>query len=301
MGTYLSSSSVRPALSVTLLAVSVLAGPILFGTRVSHTIAVEIINFQLVGHVVLAAALLGAVLTMVVTWYLSIPTSATLALAGAMIGSVWVDGRIAVVQWTGVLKVGVGLVGSVVVGFLAAYLVSKLVWRLLARAPRLGFGGGRAQLGTIIMQGLAYGANDQEKAIGLMAVLLMLMQHQSVYRVPWLAIVVPWLAWMAGLFVGGLRIAKTVKGHIFRLKDVAAVTTQFGAALTVAAAALFGLPVSTTQTTDGSVFGTGTALDPYRVRWGTATKFLRVWALTLPLAAVMGGAMMGLARLAAIH
>lgn len=297
IGTYLSSNSVRPVVSVSLLAASVLAGPIIFGTRVSHTIAVEIVNFQTAGHLVLATALVGALLTLAVTWYLSIPTSATLALAGAMIGAVLVDGHTVWVEWGGVLKVGVGLVGSVVIGFAAAYGVSRLLWRLMARFPRIGFGGGRAQWVTIVMQGLAYGANDQEKAIGLTAVLLMLVDHHTRYQVTWLAIGLPWIAWVGGLFAGGLRIAKTVSGHIFKLRDVAAVSTQFGAAITVGAAALAGLPVSSTQTTDGSVFGTGTALNPYGVRWGTAGRFVRVWALTMPLAVAMGGAAMGTARI----
>ena len=298
IGTYLNSSSVRPAATVVLLAGSVLVGPLIFGTRVSHTIAVEIVNFNVAGHVVLAVALLGALMTLAVTWYLSIPTSATLALAGAMVGAVLVDGHLAWVQWGGIVKVAVGLVGSVAVGFGAAYLVSRLLWMAMSRYPKLGFSGGRAQWVTIALQGIAYGGNDQEKAIGLMAVLLMLVQHHTRYQVTWPAIVLPWLAWMAGLFAGGLRIAKTVSGHIFRLRDAAAVSTQLGAALTVGAAALTGLPVSSTQTTDGSLFGTGTALNPYGVRWQTAGKFLRVWVLTLPLAVAMGGVAMGAVRLA---
>lgn len=297
IGTYLSSNSVRPVVSIILLGMSVLAGPILFGTRVSHTIAVEIVNFQVAGHLVLGMALLGALLTLAITWYLSIPTSATLALAGAMVGVVLVDGHAGWIEWGGVFKVSIGLVGSVAIGFGAAYVVSRLLRVAMRRYPKIGFVGGRAQWGTIVLQGLAYGANDQEKAIGLMAILLMLVEHHTRYQVTWLAIALPWMAWIGGLFAGGLRIAKTVSGHIFRLRDVAAVSTQFGAGLTVAAAAMLGLPVSSTQTTDGSLFGTGTALNPYGVRWGTAGKFARVWALTLPLAVAMGALVMQGARL----
>ncbi len=297
VGTYLSSSRVKPFISVSLLVVSILAGPILFGTRVSHTIAVEIVNFHTAGHLVLVMALLGALLTLGVTWYLSIPTSATLALAGAMVGAVLLEGHWEWIQWGGILKVVIGLVGSVVVGFMAAYVISRFLWVVMKRFPGLGFRVGNAQWGTIVLQGLAYGANDQEKAIGLMAVLVMLVSHHTHYTVTWVAIVLPWLAWVLGLFAGGLRIAKTVSGHIFRLRDAARVSTQMGAGLTVAMAAVLGLPVSTTQTTDGSVFGTGAALNPYQVRWGTAGKFLRVWALTLPLAVALGGVVMGGARL----
>lgn len=298
IGTYLTSNSVRPAVSVSLLIASILAGPVLFGTRVSHTIAVEIVNFQVVGHGVLAVSLLAAVSTLLVTWRLSIPTSTTMALAGGMIGAVIAAGHAGRIEWQGVLKVAVGLVGSVAVGFFVAFLLSSWLWMLMRRFPRIGFGGGRAQMATIILQGLAYGANDQEKAIGLMAILLMLMHHQTAYHVSVWAIVIPWLMWAGGLFAGGLRIARTVSGHVFRLIDMSAVSTQLGAAVTVGTAALLGLPVSTTQTTDGSLFGTGTALKPYHVRWQTVGKFVKVWALTLPLAVVMGGVLMGLVRVA---
>ncbi|MCY0899482.1 MAG: inorganic phosphate transporter [Firmicutes bacterium] len=297
IGTYLSSSRLRPVVVVTLLLTSILAGPLIFGTRVSHTIAVEIVDFQVAGHVVLMLSLLGAVLTLLVTWYLSIPTSTTLALAGAMVGAVLADGHLNWVHWSGILKVLVGLVGSVVIGFGVAFVVTALLWMAMRRYPHIGFGGARAQVLTVIFQGLAYGANDQEKAIGLTALFFLLVSHGTHYHVtPW-AIVLPWFFWMVGFFTGGLRIAKTVSGHIFRLRPMQAVSTQLSAAVTVASAALLGFPVSTTQTTDGSLFGTGTALHPYQVRWVTVTKFIKVWLLTLPLAIVMGALAMGVNRL----
>ncbi len=282
-----------------LLLASILAGPIIFGTRVSHTIAVEIVNFQAAGHSVLALSLLAAVLTLGVTWRMSIPTSTTMALAGGMVGTALAAGHLDWIRWAGILKVSVGLVGSVLVGFGIAFVVASLLWVLMRRYPRVGFAGGRAQAVTIVLQGLAYGANDQEKAIGLMAVFLMWTAHHSTYHVTWLAILLPWLVWMGGFFGGGLRIARTVSGHVVRLNDVGSMSTQLSAAVTVGAASILGLPVSTTQTTDGSLFGTGTALKPYHVRWHTVGKFAKVWALTLPLAIAMGMVTMGGARLVA--
>ena len=297
IGTYLSSTSIRPRATVILLLASILAGPIIFGTRVSHTIAVEIVNFQAAGHGALALSLLAAVLTLGVTWRMSIPTSTTMALAGGMVGTALASGHMDWIRWSGVLKVSVGLVGSVMVGFGMAFVIASLLWMVMRRYPRVGFSGGRAQALTIVLQGLAYGANDQEKAIGLTAVFLMWSSHQNVYHVSWLAIVLPWLFWLGGFFGGGLRIAKMVSGHVVRLNDVGSMSTQLSAAVTVGAASVVGLPVSTTQTTDGSLFGTGTALKPYHVRWHTVGKFAKVWAMTLPLAVAMGMLTMAGARL----
>jgi len=283
-------------ISVSLLLLSILAGPLVFGTRVSHTIAVEIVNFQTVGHTVLVMSLLSAVLTLAVTWWMSIPTSTTMALAGGMVGTVVATGHTHWIEWGGIIKIGVGLIGSVVLGFAVAFLLSSLLWMVMRRYPRIGFAGGRAQLLTVVLQGLAYGANGQERAIGLTAILLMMLMHRHHYSVSILAILLPWLMWVAGFFAGGLRIAKTISGHVFRLTDMASVSTQLSAAITVGVAAIVGIPVSTTETTDGSLFGTGAALHPYQVHWNTVRKFLKVWGLTLPLAVVMGVITMGMTR-----
>lgn len=297
IGTYLNSNTIRPVVSVGLLIVSVLVGPILFGTRVSHTIAVEIINFQGVSHTVLALSLLSAVLTLGVTWNFSIPTSTTMALGGAMIGVALAYGHFSWVHWAGIIKVFGGLLGSVGVGFGIAYGLSWALWALMKWKPAVGFLGRKGQYLTIVLQGLAYGANDQEKAIGLMAIWILLAQGNTAYHVGLWAIVLPWGFWLAGFFFGGLRIARTVSGHIIRLRDMEAVSTQFSAAATVTVAALLGLPVSTTQTTDGAIFGTGASLHPYQVRWGVVGKFFKIWALTLPLAISVGLITTGGARL----
>ena len=282
VGTYLSGSSVRPRLILCGLFLSMVVGPFLFGTRVSHTIAVEIVNFEHVSSWVLMMALFSAIATLSMTWLMKIPTSVTLALTGGMVGSAIATGDARWISWHGIVKVLVGLMGSVSMGFCVAFLFTTLVWRLLRRRPGFGRSAAKLQYVTVVVQGLAYGANDQEKVIGLAALWMMMVTHGHTYVVRWPAVVAPWVVWVAGLFIGGLHIAKTVNGHVFRLRGPEAVTTQGAAAVTVSIAALLGFPVSTTQTTDGSLFGTGTALNPYRVRWRTVASFLKVWVWTLP-------------------
>jgi PiT family inorganic phosphate transporter len=298
VGTFLPTRLVPPLVMIPSLIVSIFVGPLVFGTRVSHTIAIEILNFQAAGMGVLAVALLAALLTLVVTWWLRLPSSATVALAGGMVGAALLDGDGGLIHWGGVLKVAVGLIGSVVIGFLAAYILTWALWRVLTGASqetarRLSY----LQFLAVVLQGLAYGANDQEKAIGLMALFLMLVNHDPSYHVTVLALVVPLLAWAGGLLVGGLRIAQTVGGHVFRLRPMHALATETAAAATVIGAALTGVPVSTTQTTDGSLFGLGTALAPRRVQWRTLGRMVGVWLWTMPLAVAFGTAVMALVRL----
>jgi PiT family inorganic phosphate transporter len=57
-------------------------------------------------------------------------------------------------------------------------------------------------------------------------------------------------------------------------------------ALLVTSGAVFGLPMSTTHVSSGSIIGVGTARDS--VAWGTVRAMALAWVLTLPAAAVLG-------------
>lgn len=294
VGTFLATRGVPPRLLLPLLIASVALGPVLFGTRVAGTIAVAIVDFSGTGPGVLDVALFAALATLAVSWRLRIPSSTTPALAGGMVGAAWAAGDGRFIHWLSLIRVGVGLVGSVVIGFALTYVVTHAVWRLLRHASweeaqRLA----GWQVATVAAQGLAYGANDQEKAVGLTALALALLQPHGVYHVgPW-AVALPLAVWVAGLFAGGWRIARTVGGRIFRLRPLAAMEAQGVAAITVMGAALLGLPVSTTQTTNGCLFGLGAALAPRRVHWDTLKAFAVVWLTVLPLAFAISALSMG--------
>ncbi len=300
IATFLASGTLSGRSVVPLLLGGIALGPIIFGTAVSHTIALEVVNFQVAGPQVLLMALLATLATLLLTWLLKIPTSITIALGGGMIGATILSGHGRLVHWLGVGKVVMGLVGSVVIGFLVAWILTKVLWAVLAKLSvkniqRLGL----AQFVTVFWQGVAYGANDQEKAIGLMTIFLMLKGHTLVYHVTWPAMVLPLVFWAVGLVFGGWRIAHTVGGNIFRLRPMNALSTQTSAAITVSLAAWFGFPVSTTQTTNGALFGMGAALDPLHVRWPMVRKMLAVWLLTMPIAIIIGGT--GMAILSAMR
>ncbi len=289
MATFLRGGVIAPALIFPVLVGSVALGPVLFGTAVSRTITVAIINFHQANPDVLAVAVGSAVLSVFVTWRMRMPTSMTMALGGGMVGAAIASGDTRFIHWAGLLTVLVGMGLSVVLGFVAAFLLTRLLWDVLSLTSLSGYRSlKRLQYGSAVWQGLAYGANDQEKAIGLMALTLMLWGHHVHYHVSWISVVVPLGFWALGFWGGGVRIAKTVGGHIIRLDPMNALSTQSAAALTVSLAALLGMPVSTTQTTDGALLGTGTALNPLKVKWVVVRTMFMVWGIALPLGMVTG-------------
>ena len=288
VGTFLSSRSLSVRITIPLLIVGIGLGPVLFGTAVSHTIAVEVVDFQRGQLLLLVIALFSAVTTMLIAWLLRTPSSTTIALSGGMIGAAWANGQGALIRWTGVTKILVGMSGSIVVGFLVAFLLTQGMWFCFRKLQIKSVRVVSLQYLTIFLQGLAYGANDQEKAVGLTALLFLLSGRTQHFTVSWEAIVLPLFFWIAGLFLGGLRIAQTVNNHIFRIKALHSLSTEVSSAIVVIGAAVLGLPISTTQTIDGGLFGVGAATNPWQVKWKTARQLLLVWAITLPMALIIG-------------
>jgi PiT family inorganic phosphate transporter len=65
---------------------------------------------------------------------------------------------------------------------------------------------------------------------------------------------------------------------------------QSAGATTILAASHVGYPLSTTHVISGAVMGAGAGKRLSAVRWGVAGNIVLAWVLTLPLAALIGGA-----------
>ncbi|MCL6593863.1 MAG: inorganic phosphate transporter, partial [Alicyclobacillus sp.] len=143
---------------------------------------------------------------------------------------------------------------------------------------------------------LCYGANDAEKSVGLLASLWAVLRHTP-FAVRPLMVMLPALAFTAGLLGGGWRVARTVGFHIFRARPVHAFTTQWAAAAVILGAAALGGPVSSTQTLDSALVGVGTAARSRQVHWPVVRRMAWVWVVTLPLSFVLAVALASVYRL----
>ena len=73
------------------------------------------------GLVLVGAALVGAIVWNLLTWYFGLPSSSSHALIGGLVGAALAAG--ATVQWAGILdKVVIPMVVSPLVGFIVGYL-----------------------------------------------------------------------------------------------------------------------------------------------------------------------------------
>ena len=288
-----------PGLALLLLAVGVPLGPLLLGTAVARTVGTRIVDLQAQGAGSYVAIVLVAVAVVLLSWHWRLPTSMTLALVGAMVGWTVAAGSGGQVHWGSVELVGAGMVASVLVAALAAGLGFQALHRLLGTvAHRRVLALARAQVVAGLVQAVAYGANDLEKTIGLVGVAeVMGSSRGGIAFNGALPIGAAVLSFLTGTVVGGRRLARRVGSGVVRVRPLQGMVEQFAAGSVVAALALGGIPVSTTQAIDGALVGVGVGERASAVRWGMVRGMLGSWLITPPLAFALA---LGL-RLASLH
>jgi PiT family inorganic phosphate transporter len=99
------------------------------------------------------------------------------------------------------------------------------------------------------------------------------------------------MAVAVGMAVGGLlnarRVAETMSNKITKLNHGQGFTANLVTGFLVIFASRFGLPVSTTHVSVGSIFGIGLASK--RINTGIVLEIILSWLITLPVAAVFSG------------
>jgi len=270
---------------VVLLAVPL--GPLVIGPAVAQTIGVSIIDLRALGKTAFVGVVAAAVAVVLMSWTLRIPTSMTLALVGAMIG--WALSSGERIIWAGVTRVLVGIPLSVVGGAVLALVLYRSVRRLMGnQAHERMLLLARLQIVSAAFQAFAYGANDMAKAVGLVSVARAL--SNSGAQVSFhdaLPVVVAFASFACGAVLGGWRLARRVGFGIYRVRPVEAMAEQFAAGAVVAALAVAGAPVSSTQTINGALVGVGAAVRASAIRWGIVRQMVASWFITLPLAMVL--------------
>ena len=297
IATLVATRGARPGAAIMLAAVCNLLGPLLLGAAVADTIAgiVEVTAAQTV--VVVGAALTAAVAWNLVTWWRGLPSSSSHALVGGLVGAAVVEAGGGAVNWggvggghpDGVIGALVALAVSPVLGFGAAWAMERAVRRGLRRVTtRANRPVQRAQWLTSGWLAISHGANDAQKAVGVLAVLLLANGTTGSLSAPVWAVLACAAALTLGTALGGWRIVKTIGRRIFRIRPVDGLVSQTSSAAVILAASLVGAPASTTQVVSSSVVGVGVGRRRFRhVGWGVVGSILLAWVTTFPAAAVL--------------
>jgi inorganic phosphate transporter, PiT family len=288
IGSFTSGAVISPRLAIGVLLTS-LAGPILIGTAVAQTVARNVIDLRGQGELGFVLITLAPLAVVLASWRVGIPSSMTLALLGAMLGWALVASQPGSIHWQGVVRILVGMPVSVIAGGLLALVVYASIRRLLGRLSnaaiiRLA----RFQLVTASMQAFAYGTNDMEKTVGLIAVAASFaFQTASSWYVGPAAVVGAFVMFYAGALIGGWRVARRIGFRVLKVRPMQALAQQLASGTVVSALALAGAPVSMTQTIDGGLVGVGAAARASSIRWGIVREMVGSWVLTLPMSVVV--------------
>jgi PiT family inorganic phosphate transporter len=301
IGSFTSGNLISPRGAAVVLLVS-LAGPIVVGTAVARTVGTNVIDLRAQGEVGFVFITLAPLVIILLSWRLGTPSSMTLALVGAMLGWTATASQHAAVHWSGVARVLVGMPVSVIGGGLLALLAYAAMRRLLGKRSNASMVRlAKWQLVTAPIQAFAYGANDMEKTVGLIAVGASFPANAgSPAFSGLLPLIGAFVAFYAGALIGGWRIARRVGFGVLKVRPTQALAQQFASGTIVSALAVAGAPVSMTQTIDGGLVGVGAASRASSIRWGIVREMVGSWLLTLPLAVLLASVLHVVLRLAGV-
>ena len=288
IATVISTRALPPRVALILTAMAEFAGPFIFGVAVAKTIGRELVVPGSITIEVIVAALLSAILWNLFTWYLGIPSSSSHALVGGIIGAVTAGAGIGAIQVQGLTKVLIALFASPILGLMASYFLTKLVFFLAQSAsPRINWFFKRAQIFTAVALALSHGANDAQKTMGVITLGLVTTGYLATFEVPLWVVAISATAIAMGAASGAWRLIRTLGGKFYKIRPIHGFCAQVTSAGVILGAALLGGPVSTTQVVSSSIIGAGSAERLNKVRWGVAGNIALAWILTIPSTALV--------------
>jgi PiT family inorganic phosphate transporter len=301
IATVVSTRVLRPYHAVLMAAVLNLVGALAVGTAVAETIAEGIVSPDAATLETVAAAVLAAALWAMTAQVFGLPSSESHALVAGLLGAGFATGGFGALEWSGTSKVVYSLFLSPPIAFLAGFLLMVLIYRLFRRArPRtIRRTFGRGQILSAAFMAFSHGANDAQKAMGV--ILLALILNGDLARgsgVPLWVIFVAAITMGLGTSIGGWRVIRTLGLRVTKLEPVNGFAAETSAALIITGAARLGIPLSTTHTIGSSIMGVGATRRLSAVRWGVAGQIVAAWILTWPGCMLLGYALSSVFRVA---
>lgn len=316
IATVVSTKVLTPRQAIMLAAGCDLIGALL-GTAVAATIGKGLVDLNFVTMTTILAALTGAIIWNLLTWWLGLPSSSSHALIGGLCGAALAssDGNWSVLHWASVNEHGVavglwpkvvlpmltspiaGFVGGVVLMFLLMMCIHRLTPRLVNSIF------GKLQLVSAGLMGLSHGSNDAQKTMGIITLALFTGTKAGVFenlpswasflytpefKISQWVIILCALTMAAGTASGGWRIIRTMGHKMVKLQPVHGFAAETTAALVINVATYFGIPLSTTQAISTSIMGVGTVKRFGAVKWGVVERIIWAWVLTLPVCGLLG-------------
>ena len=259
--------------------------------KVAETIGSGIIHPADITQKVIIAALIGAIIWNLITWYFGIPSSSSHALVGGLIGSAVVyKGTFLIVNWSNLFwKVILWLILSPVIGFIVGFIFMNIINAFLInkRPSTVTKIFSKAEIFSTMFLALNHGGNYAQKSMGIITMTLISAGFIKEFSVPLWVKVSCALAMALGTALGGKRIIKTMGSKMARIVPVNGFAAELGASSVILTATMFHAPVSTTHIITTAIMGVGASKRFSSVRWAIVKDILVTWIFTIPGCAVI--------------
>lgn len=154
------------------------------------------------------------------------------------------------------------------------------------------------QVLTCAVASFAHGSNDVSNAIGPLSAIFLIWSSGTLASrspVPVWVLVYGGAAIVIGLWTYGYNIMRNLGNRLTLHSPSRGFSMELGSAVTVILATRLGLPISTTQCIIGATVGVGLASGSWRaINWRMVAWSYLGWVITLPVAGIISGCLMGI-------
>ncbi|MGI0009837.1 MAG: inorganic phosphate transporter [Nitrosopumilaceae archaeon] len=284
VATVIGTRVLKPIHAVLLSAVANFVGPFVFGVAVATTIAKGILNPEDVTTYMIIGALAGAISWASLCTHFGLPISVSHSLIGGLIGTGLATVGYEKLLLDGLYKVGIGIIASPMGGLIIGLLFTTIIIIVFAnhRPGRVNKIFGRLQIFSATWFALTHGANDGQKTMGIIVLILMSEGILTKFEVPIWVILAAASAISLGTFLGGSKVIKTLGMRMANLRPYQGFAAETGGGVILAIFASLGIPASTTHAITGSIMGTAAAKRKHAVRWNVGKQIIITWLITIP-------------------
>jgi len=254
LGTAVGSKVINLRQGIILIAIFGFLGAMLQGSYVTHTIGKGIVPLdkldkQMALYVALVASF-AACAWVVLATYWKMPISTSHSIVGAVAGAGLAIG--APVRWKVLVDIFLCWIttpiGAAILGYIFFRVFNNLFYRIFPRKYLR-----KVVTVLIILSGCyvaySWGANDVANATGVIVGAGILPVNISV--------AIGGLAIVLGIVTWGYKVIETIGSEITHLLPIMAFSVQLASAINVHIYTVFGIPVSTSHSIVGAIFGVG--------------------------------------------
>lgn len=284
LGTAVGSKVLNLKQAILLIAIFGFLGAFLQGAHVTKTIGKGIVAInELEGNLPLFLAMVSAFSAcawVVLATYWKMPISTSHSIVGAVAGAGLAIG--APIKWKVLFDIFICWiltpVGAAILGFFFYIIFKNIFYRFV---PRRYIKISMTVL--IILSGCyvaySWGANDVANATGVIV--------GAGILTPTISVILGGIAIVLGIVTWGYKVIETIGSNITHLLPIMAFSAQLASAINVHVYTLFGIPVSTSHSIVGAIFGVGLVKGMRVLNMSIAKDMILCWLATPFISGIM--------------